>query len=51
GENGATNDVAILRPPGRAPILLAIYLTETKAPAPARSKTLASVAEAVAAWA
>ncbi|MDB5732685.1 MAG: Beta-lactamase [Variovorax sp.] len=51
GENGATNDVAILRPPGRAPILLAIYLTETKAPVPARNKTLASVAEAVAAWA
>jgi beta-lactamase class A len=24
-ENGATNDVAIVRPPGRAPILVAIY--------------------------
>ena len=51
GENGATNDVAILRPPGRAPILLAIYLTETKASAPERNKTLASVAAAVAGWA
>ncbi|RZL87854.1 MAG: class A beta-lactamase [Variovorax sp.] len=51
GANGATNDVAILRPPARAPILLAIYLTETQASAPARNKTLASVAQAVAAWA
>ncbi len=25
GGNGATNDIAILRPPGRAPILLAVY--------------------------
>ena len=25
GANGATNDIAILRPPGRAPILVAIY--------------------------
>jgi beta-lactamase class A len=51
GENGATNDVGILRPPGRAPILLSIYLTETQAPASERNNTLASVARAVAAWA
>ena len=25
GSNGATNDIAIIRPPGRAPILMAIY--------------------------
>jgi beta-lactamase class A len=26
GENGASSDIAIVRPPGRAPILIAIYL-------------------------
>jgi beta-lactamase class A len=28
--NGATNDIAIIRPPGRAPILLAIYSIGSK---------------------
>lgn len=32
GAYGTYNDVAILRPPGRAPILAAIYLTGTTAP-------------------
>jgi beta-lactamase class A len=50
GENGA-NDVAILRPPGRAPILLSVYLTETTAPAAVRNRALASVAAVAAEWA
>lgn len=50
GENGATNDVAILRPPGRAPVLLAVYLTETKAPMADRNAAHAAVAAAVSAW-
>ncbi|MBT2300210.1 class A beta-lactamase [Variovorax paradoxus] len=51
GQNGTTNDIAILRPPGRAPILLSVYLTETAAAPAARNATLASVATAVAGWA
>jgi beta-lactamase class A len=51
GQNGTTNDIAILRPPGRAPILLSVYLTETTAAPAARNATLASVATAVAGWA
>jgi beta-lactamase class A len=33
GANGATNDIAIIRPPGRPPILVAVYLIGSKAPA------------------
>src|SRR5262249_20457208 len=33
GANGATNDIAIIRPPGRAPILIAIYFIGSTAPA------------------
>lgn len=51
GGNGSTNDIGILRPPGRAPILLTVYLTESAAPADARNAALASVGAAVAAWA
>jgi len=50
GQNGSTNDIAILRPPGRAPILLSVYLTQTAAVPAARNATLASVATAVAGW-
>jgi beta-lactamase class A len=49
GGYGTTNDIAILWPPGRRPILLAGYLTETKTPPEARNAALASVARAVAA--
>jgi beta-lactamase class A len=34
GDNGSTNDIAIVRPPNRAPILIAVYLTDTTRPAP-----------------
>ncbi len=50
GENGATNDIAILRPPGRAPVLLSVYLTETRASLDDRNAAHAAVAAAVAAW-
>ena len=50
GENGATNDIAILRPPGRAPVLLSVYLTETQASMADRNAAHAAVAAAVAAW-
>jgi beta-lactamase class A len=32
GENGAVNDVALLRPPGRKPIFIAVYMSESASP-------------------
>lgn len=49
GENGTTNDIAVIWPPGRAPILLTTYLTQCPAPTAQRNATLANVARAVAA--
>jgi beta-lactamase class A len=48
GEHGSTNDVAIIWPPNRKPILVTAYLTETAAPADKRNATLAAVGKAVA---
>ncbi|MBA2435074.1 MAG: class A beta-lactamase [Chthoniobacterales bacterium] len=48
GSNGATNDVAILRPPGKAPILLAIYSVESTAPRKEVQDAIAEVARIVA---
>jgi beta-lactamase class A len=45
--NGATNDVAIVRPPGRAPIIVAIYSMGSTASADDRSAILAETAHAV----
>jgi beta-lactamase class A len=45
--NGATNDVAILRPPGRAPILVAIYTIGSSASSNERDTVLANVAKIV----
>ncbi|HEY6831175.1 MAG TPA: class A beta-lactamase [Pseudolabrys sp.] len=49
GERGTTNDIGIVWPPKRAPVLVAIYLTETSAPADKRNAALAAVGRAVAA--
>lgn len=48
GDQGTANDIAILRPPGRAPILAAVYLTQSTASMEARNATLASVGAAIA---
>lgn len=48
GERGTTNDVGIVWPPGRAPIVVTIYLTEVKAPLEQRIATLAAVGRAIA---
>ena len=48
GANGATNDIAIMRPPGRAPILLAIYSVGSTATADDRLAVIAEVAKLVA---
>ena len=46
--NGATNEVAIIRPPGRAPIVVAIYSIGSTSSADGRSATVAEAARAVA---
>jgi beta-lactamase class A len=48
GEHGTTNDVGIVWPPGREPILIAAYLTETSQEARASEAVLANVARVVA---
>ncbi len=48
GERGSTNDIGVLWPPRREPLVVVAYLTECKAPAAAREAALASVARSVA---
>lgn len=48
GGNGATNDVAILRPPNRPPIFLTVFSVGSSAAANERTATVAVVARAVA---
>ena len=48
GEHGSTNDVAIVWPERRAPILVAVYLTECAAAASERNAALADVARVAA---
>ena len=45
---GATNDIAIIRPPGKAPILLAVYSTDSDASAESHHAAIADVARLVA---
>lgn len=49
GERGSTNDVGILWRPDAAPIIVAVYLTQTAASADERNDAVAAVGEAVAA--
>jgi beta-lactamase class A len=48
GHNGATNDIAICRPPNRAPILIAAYFVGSKASYDDRCAALAEVGRIVA---
>lgn len=48
GDNGTANVVAILRPPGRAPLIAAVYLTGTTAPADVRDAAHAAVGRLIA---
>jgi beta-lactamase class A len=48
GDYGTTNDVGVIWPPGRAPIVVTIYFTETKAALEQRIAVLASVGHAIA---
>jgi beta-lactamase class A len=47
GARGSTNDVGVYWPPGRAPIVVAVYLTGTQAPEDERNGAIARVARAV----
>jgi beta-lactamase class A len=49
GNHGSTNDVAVVWPEGHAPIVIAVYLTETAAQDDKRNVTHASIGRAVAA--
>jgi beta-lactamase class A len=48
GDFGTTNDVGVIWPPARAPIVVTIYFTETKAALEQRIAVLASVGRAIA---
>ena len=48
GATGATNDIATMHPPGRAPILLAIYSVGSTATADDRAAAIAEAAKIVA---
>lgn len=48
GERGSSNDIGILWPQDRAPILVTVYLTQTSAPAHARDAAIAEAARTVA---
>jgi len=47
GDLGTTNDIGVLWPPRRAPLVVVAYLTECKAPDDARAAALADVARSV----
>ena len=49
GGHGATNDVGILWPPGRPPLIVAAYYAEHQAPLPAGEAVLAEVGRIAAA--
>ena len=48
GGNGATNDVAVIWPPGRAPLVMTVYTVGSKASEAERSAVLARIARLLA---
>ena len=48
GDNATRNDVGVLWPPGRAPVVVSVYLTQATVPFEQRSAVIAAVAKAVA---
>jgi beta-lactamase class A len=49
GDHGSSNDVAVIWPPHRAPVIIAAYLTETALPEKKRNAIHAAIGQAVAA--
>ncbi len=50
GRHGSRNDVAIVLPPDRQPLLVAAYLTETEVPMQERDTAIAGVARTIRDW-
>lgn len=50
GDYGSANDVAVLWPPGRAPLVVVIYTTQTRQDAKPRDDVIAAAAKIVAGW-
>jgi beta-lactamase class A len=50
GDYGTANDIAVLWPPQRAPVVVAIYTTQHRQDAKWRSDVIASVAKIVVGW-
>jgi beta-lactamase class A len=48
GSNGTTNDIAVIWPTGRKPLLVAVYLTQSKHDSDGRNAVLAAVARELA---
>jgi beta-lactamase class A len=48
GDNGTRNDIGIIRPPRRAPILAAVYYTESTEPPDSRDRVIAEAARTIA---
>jgi beta-lactamase class A len=48
GSNGAANDIAVIWPPGRAPLIACVYFTESTIPDEARNAVIAEVGRIVA---
>jgi beta-lactamase class A len=49
GDHGTANDIAILRPPGRAPLLVASYFTESRVSSERRDAVHAELGRIIAA--
>jgi beta-lactamase class A len=50
GDYGTANDLAILWPPGKKPVILAVYTTQTDKDAKANNEAIAATARIVADW-
>lgn len=48
GDHGTVNDIAIIRPPGRAPMIVCVYIAETKASFDACNAVIANVGRGLA---
>ncbi|WP_245286425.1 class A beta-lactamase [Bradyrhizobium sp. ARR65] len=49
GAHGTSNDVAVIWPPGRAPLIVTMYLTETALPDDKRNATFAAIGREISA--
>ncbi|WP_370659237.1 class A beta-lactamase [Modicisalibacter muralis] len=47
GNHGTTNDVAVIWPPGREPLIVSVYITQTKASVDERNAAIADIGRAI----